>query len=96
MKVRGPTSKGIQGKLESLSQPSQGGQAAYLFFELFFFQLKIKMITDWIYSEEFTSLETGFLKWLETLNYSPSTIATRRRNIREFLLYLERCGIEEH
>ena len=51
------------------------------------------MITDWIYSEEFTSLEKGFLKWLETLNYSPATIATRRRNIREFLLYLERCGI---
>ena len=50
-------------------------------------------ITDWIYSEEFASLEKGFLKWLETLNYSPSTIATRRRNIREFLLYLERCGI---
>jgi len=56
--------------------------------------LKIKMITDWIYSEEFARLEKGFLKWLETLNYSPSTIATRRRNIREFLLYLERCGIE--
>lgn len=52
------------------------------------------MITDWIYSEEFTELEKGFLQWLETLNYSPATIATRRRNIREFLLYLERSNIK--
>jgi site-specific recombinase XerD len=51
-------------------------------------------ITDWIYSEEFTELEKGFLQWLETLNYSPATIASRKRYIREFLLYLERCGIK--
>jgi site-specific recombinase XerD len=62
----------------------------------FLFQLKciLMTITDWIYSEEFTELEKGFLQWLETLNYSPATIASRKRNIREFLLYLERCGIK--
>lgn len=52
------------------------------------------MITDWIYSEEFADLEKGFLRWLETLNYSPATITSRKRNIREFLLYLERSGIK--
>jgi len=62
----------------------------------FLFQLKciLMTITNWIYSEEFAALEKGFLKWLETLNYSPVTIASRKRNIREFLLYLERCGIK--
>src|SRR6056297_2922468 len=52
------------------------------------------MITDWIYSEEFAELEKGFLQWLETLNYSPATIASRKRNIREFLLYLERSNVK--
>ena len=46
-----------------------------------------------LYSPQFKQLETGFLQWLQTLNYSPATITTRKRNIREFLLYLERCGI---
>lgn len=51
------------------------------------------MITKQLYSQQFLSLERGFLRWLETLAYSGSTIETRRRNIREFLLYLERCGV---
>lgn len=46
-----------------------------------------------IQSRQFKTLETGFLNWLQTLGYSPATIATRTRNIREFLLYLERCNI---
>ena len=44
-------------------------------------------------SKQFIDLETGFLSWLRTLGYSEATIVTRRRNLREFLLYLERCGI---
>ena len=44
-------------------------------------------------SREFIDLEVGFLSWLRTLGYTPATIATRKRNIREFLLYQERCGI---
>jgi integrase/recombinase XerD len=51
------------------------------------------MINTKITSSQFKQLETGFIKWLKTLNYSESTIKTRKRNIREFLLYLERCGI---
>lgn len=51
------------------------------------------MITEQLDSQEFITLEAGFLKWLQTLNYSPSTITTRRRNIREFLLYMERSDI---
>jgi site-specific recombinase XerD len=46
-----------------------------------------------LYSPQFKQLETSFLQWLQTLNYSPATIATRKRNIKEFLLYLERCDI---
>jgi len=46
-----------------------------------------------LYSPQFVQLETSFLQWLQTLNYSPATISTRKRNIREFLLYLERCNI---
>jgi integrase/recombinase XerD len=46
-----------------------------------------------LYSPQFVQFETSFLQWLQTLNYSPATIATRKRNIREFLLYLERCSI---
>jgi len=46
-----------------------------------------------LHSPQFIRLESGFLKWLQTLNYSDATIATRKRNIREFLLYLERCNI---
>ena len=38
-------------------------------------------------------LEQSFISWLQTLNYSPATIATRKRNIREFLLYLERNNV---
>jgi integrase/recombinase XerD len=44
-------------------------------------------------NREFIDLDIGFLSWLHTLGYSPSTIATRKRSIKEFLLYLERCGI---
>lgn len=51
------------------------------------------MITDQLYSQQLVSLERGFLRWLETLNYSRATIETRKRNIREFLLYLERCEV---
>ena len=51
------------------------------------------MIAEQLYSQKFITLESGFLKWLETLNYSPSTIRIRKRNIREFLLYLERSDI---
>jgi integrase/recombinase XerD len=46
-----------------------------------------------ITSLQFKELETGFIRWLKTLNYSEETVKTRKRNIREFLLYLERCGI---
>lgn len=46
-----------------------------------------------LYSPQFKQLESSFVNWLQTLNYSPATIATRKRNIREFLLYLERCSI---
>ena len=44
-------------------------------------------------SREFIDLEAGFLSWLRILGYTQATIATRKRNIREFLLYQERCGI---
>jgi integrase/recombinase XerD len=44
-------------------------------------------------SRQFIDLKSEFLSWLKTLGYSPATIATRKRNIREFLLYLERYGI---
>jgi site-specific recombinase XerD len=50
-------------------------------------------ITQEITSPQFRELETGFTKWLKTLNYSEATIKTRKRNLKEFLLYLERCGI---
>jgi len=50
-------------------------------------------MTPQITSSEFRELESGFLKWLKTLNYSEETIKTRKRNIREFLLYLEQCGV---
>lgn len=46
-----------------------------------------------LYSPQFKQLETSFLQWLQTLGYSPATVATRKRNIKEFLLYLERCDI---
>lgn len=46
-----------------------------------------------LYSPQFKQLETSFLQWLQTLGYSPATISTRKRNIKEFLLYLERCDI---
>ena len=41
----------------------------------------------------FRQLETDFINWLKTLNYSEATIKTRKQNIREFLLYLESCNI---
>jgi len=44
-------------------------------------------------SRQFIDMEGGFLSWLRTLGYSEATISTRKRNIKEFLLYLERCGI---
>jgi len=46
-----------------------------------------------LYSPQFKQHETSFLHWLQTLGYSPATINTRKRNIKEFLLYLERCDI---
>lgn len=46
-----------------------------------------------ILSPQFKQLETSFINWLQTLNYSEETIKTRKRNIKEFLLYLERCNI---
>src|SRR5271157_480436 len=46
-----------------------------------------------LYSPQFRALESDFANWLQTLGYSPSTITTRKRNIKEFLLYLERCNI---
>jgi len=52
------------------------------------------MITREITSLQFNELESGFIRWLQTLNYSEETVKTRKRNIREFLLYLERCSIE--
>ncbi|NLI42037.1 MAG: tyrosine-type recombinase/integrase [Caldisericales bacterium] len=45
-----------------------------------------------ILSPQFKQLETSFINWLQTLNYSEETIKTRKRNIKEFLLYLERCN----
>jgi len=44
-------------------------------------------------SRQFIDLEAGFLSWLRTLGYSEATITTRKRNLKGFLLYLERCGI---
>lgn len=44
-------------------------------------------------SRQFIDMEIAFLSWLRTLGYSEATISTRRRNLREFLLYLERYGI---
>jgi len=46
-----------------------------------------------LYSPQLKQLESSFVNWLQTLNYSPATIATRKRNIREFFLYLERSGL---
>jgi len=46
-----------------------------------------------IYSPQFKQYETSFLQWLQTLGYSQTTITTRKRNIKEFLLYLERSHI---
>jgi len=46
-----------------------------------------------LHSQQFKTLEISFIHWLRTLGYSESTVTTRKRSIREFLLYLERCGI---
>jgi len=46
-----------------------------------------------ILSPQFKQLENGFINWLQTLNYSEETVKTRKRNVKEFLLYLERCQI---
>jgi integrase/recombinase XerD len=46
-----------------------------------------------IISPQFKQLKTSFVNWLQTLNYSEETIKTRKRNVKEFLLYLERCQI---
>ena len=51
------------------------------------------MIPTRLCNLQFTRLEAGFLRWLQTLGYSQATITSRRRNIREFLLYLERCQV---
>jgi len=45
-----------------------------------------------LHSQQFKTLEISFIHWLGTLGYSESTVTTRKRSIREFLLYLERCG----
>ncbi|MDR0206078.1 MAG: tyrosine-type recombinase/integrase [Bacteroidales bacterium] len=47
-----------------------------------------------IISLQFKELESGFVRWLKTLNYSEETIKARKRSIREFLLYMERCDID--
>jgi integrase/recombinase XerD len=52
------------------------------------------MIKTEIITPQFKALQTGFLKWLKTLNYSPETVKIRKRNIKEFMLYLEWCSIE--
>jgi integrase/recombinase XerD len=46
-----------------------------------------------IYSPQFKAIESDFINWLQTLGYSQATMDTRKRNIKEFLLYLERCNI---
>ena len=46
-----------------------------------------------IISPQFKQLESSFINWLQTLNYSEETIKTRKRNVKEFLLYIERCQI---
>ena len=51
------------------------------------------MIPTHLYSLQFNRLEAGFLRWLQILGYSKATIEARRRNVREFLLYLERCKV---
>ena len=90
MKVAALTSQSIQPEKSSLSQLSQRAQAATVFS---FSTELIMTIPKEILSLQFKQLETSFLRWLQTLNYSPATIATRKRNIKEFLLYLERCGL---
>ena len=60
--------------------------------QLYFF-LSTEMIPVEIISPGFKLLETGYINWLRTMGYSPSTIAIRKRYIKEFLLYLERSGI---
>lgn len=51
------------------------------------------MIPSEIISPQFKQLEISFVNWLRTLSYSKETIKTRKRNVREFLLYLERCNL---
>ena len=43
---------------------------------------------------ETKQLETDFINWLQTLNYSEQTIAARKRNIREYLLWTEQHGTD--
>jgi len=45
--------------------------------------------------KSFNQLEINFINWLETLNYSEATIYTRKRNIREFLLWLENNSVAD-
>ncbi len=51
------------------------------------------MVPTEIISPQFKQQETSFVNWLRTLNYSEKTIEARARNIKEFLLYLERCDV---
>lgn len=51
------------------------------------------MIPTEIISPQFKQLKASFINWLQTLNYSAATITTRERNIKEFLLYLERSNV---
>ena len=61
---------------------------------IFIFSTELIMtIPTEITSPQFKQLKTSFISWLQTLNYSEETIKTRKRNVKEFLLYLERCQI---
>ena len=51
------------------------------------------MIPEKLNSLQLQQLEKDFINWLHTIGYSPATITTRTRNIREFLLYLENHNI---
>ena len=41
-----------------------------------------------------SKMEDDFINWLITLNYSEQTIASRKRNIREYLLWQEKHGTD--
>ena len=51
------------------------------------------MNTETLHNPQLQQLEKDFINWLHTIGYSPATVSTRSRNIKEFLLYLENCSI---